>query len=164
MNFNLKTFYSHKLKYVATFYRNGWCVMTNNENEEPTLQQIINHDLGEMCLIFDKLLVAKSSKGLLQFRYKKKKWTHSETWSEMALGTISYAQGSDRFQIIDETKIFFYTIDRKTLALELENIMYNFMACQRMLFAHVRSGRFCVTFTREEPDFNVFIRRQFNNF
>ena len=76
-------------------------------------------------------------------------------------GTIYFIKGNVRFQITTDEKIYFYLIDKVTFMPILENVMYNFMQCSRMLFG--RKVRNCITFKTNQPGFTIYKRKFYHN-
>jgi len=76
-------------------------------------------------------------------------------------GTIYFIKGNIRFQITTDEKIFFYLINKENFMPILENVMYNFMQCSKMLFG--RLVRNCITFKTNQPGFIVYKRKFYHN-
>lgn len=56
-------------------------------------------------------------------------------------GFIYYIKGNIRIQITTDELVYFYLIDKDTLMPNLENVMYNFMGCNQLMFgSRVRYG------------------------
>jgi hypothetical protein len=49
-------------------------------------------------------------------------------------GFIFYIKGNVRIQITTDDNIYFYLIDKETFEPTLENVMFNFMGCNQMMF------------------------------
>ena len=78
-------------------------------------------------------------------------------------GAIYYSSWvNQRIQITTEEKIYVYIIDYETLEPTLENVMFNFMECDQMMFGSQR--RFCITYKKNEPNFEIRTRKYNNNF
>ena len=61
-----------------------------------------------------------------------------------------------------DEKIFFYLIDPETFVPTLENVMYNFMNCNQMMFgSRVRT---CITYKTKMKNFEVYSRRYEHDF
>ena len=75
---------------------------------------------------------------------------------------IYYIKGNVRIQVTTDEKIFFYLIDRKTLMPTLENVMWNFMNCNQMMFgSKVRYG---VTYKTNQRSFSIYRRKFEHNY
>ena len=93
-----------------------------------------DQDLGQMYLINNKALIARSSSRILFFKIKHDEDDPSiKFWKEYRVlnvrGFIYFIKGNKRIQITTDDKIYFYLIDPITFEPELENVMYNFMDC-----------------------------------
>jgi hypothetical protein len=90
-------------------------------------------DLGQMYLVYNSALIARSSSDILFFKIEVDKDTEERKWEQYDVincrGFIYYIKGNVRIQIITDFKIFFYLIDKETFKAKLENVMYNFMGC-----------------------------------
>ena len=103
-----------------------------------------------MYLIFNNILIAKSSQEILLFKLQpKKKYKSALENSYVELewvkyhtidinGFIYYRQGDERFQLITDKLVYFYTFEEgengeMDLIPKLENIMSNFMACTEFM-------------------------------
>ena len=53
-------------------------------------------------------------------------------------GFIYFIKGNIRIQITTDEMIYFYMINNETFLPELENVMYNFMDCNQMMFGSKR--------------------------
>jgi len=86
-----------------------------------------------MYLVYERMLIARSSGDILFFKLEKNEETGIEEWIlfkqiEMR-GFIYYIKGNVRIQIVTDEKIYFYLIDKETLEPTMENSMYNYMNC-----------------------------------
>ena len=102
-------------------------------------------DVGQMVMFNNEALICRSSTKVLFFKQMKDidtgeiKWTQYHTIK--VRGFIYYIKGNIRIQITTDQKIYFYLIDKETYMPELENVMYNFMCCNQMMFgSRVRYG------------------------
>lgn len=90
-------------------------------------------DLGQMYLVYNNALVARSSGDILFFKIFKNEETGERKWdlyhSIEIRGLIYYIKGNVRIQITTDEKVYFYKIDKDTLWPELDNVMYNYMNC-----------------------------------
>ena len=90
-------------------------------------------DLGEMYLVYNKALMARSSSDILCFKLEtdedtgERGWVHYHTIN--ARGFVYYIKGNIRIQVVTESKIYFYLVDKETLEVTLENCMANYMKC-----------------------------------
>lgn len=102
-------------------------------------------DLGQMFLVYEQALVARSSSEILFFKIVVDDYTGERYWKQykviQARGMIYYIKGNVRIQITTDQKIYFYLIDKKTLEPILENVMFNYMGCNNLMFgSKVRYG------------------------
>lgn len=100
-----------------------------------------------MYLVYNKVLVARSSQEIVFFKIftdedGKREWKQFHTLDKK--GFLYFIKGNIRIQITTQDMIYFYLINTETLLPELENVMYNFMNCNQMMFG--RRVRFCVTY------------------
>lgn len=83
-------------------------------------------DLGQMFLIFNTALIARSSSDILFFKIEKDDEGKRE-WKQYKMlevrGFIYYIKGNVRIQITTDENIYFYLIDKKTFMPILENVM-----------------------------------------
>ena len=95
-------------------------------------------DLGDMYLIYNKALIARSSSDILFFKQVHDDTTDTLKWKQYkvieARGFIYYIKGNYRIQITTDDKIYFYLIEQETLEPILENVMYNYMNCTQTMF------------------------------
>ena len=97
------------------------------------MEKMTEMDLGEMFLVYNKALMARSSSEILCFKREKdeetgiQKWVHYHTIE--IRGFVYYIKGNVRIQVVEESKIFFFSVDKETLEVELENAMSNYMKC-----------------------------------
>jgi len=77
-------------------------------------------------------------------------------------GFIYYIKGNVRIQIATDRKIYFYLINKDTLEATLENVMFNFMQCNQMMFgSKVRYG---VTYKTNQRSFDIYRRHYWHDF
>lgn len=101
-------------------------------------------DLGQMYLIYNSALIARSSSDILFFKIEKddeglRTWKLYKTLE--VRGFIYYIKGNVRIQITTDDRIYFYLIDKETFEPIFENVMANYMGCNQMMFgSKVRYG------------------------
>ena len=78
-----------------------------------------------------------------------------------ARGFIYFIKGNIRIQVVTEELIYFYLIDFKDFMPELENVMYNFMGCNQMMFG--KRVRYCITYKENQRSFDVYQRKFMHN-
>lgn len=108
-----------------------------------------DYDLGMMYLVYNNALVARSSSDILFFKIMTDEETGERGWTqfdklENMRGLIFYIRGNKRIQITTDDKVRFYLICKETCRPILENVMYNYMACNQMMFGP--KVKYCVTF------------------
>lgn len=145
-NFPYKIFPNNEEGEIYIFYRQGQAFTINTA--DPSIYQyerMTEMDLGQMYLINNKALIARSSSRILFFKIVKdpdsgdRKWTHYETINTR--GNIYFIKGNVRIQVTTDDMIYFYFIDQKTFVPKLDNVMFNFMGCNQMMFgSKVRYG------------------------
>lgn len=124
-------------------------------------------DLGQMYLINNKALIARSSSKVLFFKiFKDEDNPEIREWKQYneleVRGFIYFIKGNKRIQITTDDLIFFYLIDPETFEPELENVMYNFMGCNQMMFgSKVKYG---ITYKTNQNSFDVYRRKYYHNF
>lgn len=105
-------------------------------------------DLGQMYLIYNTALVARSSSQILFFKLQYDEISDTRKWKQYhsinARGLIYYIKGNIRIQITTDEKIYFYLMNRETCEPILENVMYNYMNCNQMMFGS--KVRYCITY------------------
>lgn len=77
-------------------------------------------------------------------------------------GEIFYAIGNIRMQVTTVDKIYFYLVDEQKCSLCLENVMYNFMQCNQLMFGP--RVLFAISYNYNEPDLIIYTRGHFHNF
>ena len=78
----------------------------------------------------------------LKDKSKERQWAKYKKLSYR--GMITYIKGNVRFNLVTEDKIYFFLVDKETLMPELENVMFNYMQCQQMMFGS--KVRYSITF------------------
>jgi hypothetical protein len=77
-------------------------------------------------------------------------------------GNIFFCRGNVRIQVVTDEKIYFVLIDKDTFMPTIENVMYNYMGCEQMMFGPlVRNG---ITYKGNFPGFVVYKKKYFHNF
>lgn len=114
-----------------------------------------------MYLIGGKALVARSSSQILFFKRELVEDLGCYEWKLYHTlehrGFIYFIKGNKRIQVTTDYKIFFYLIDPETFMPKLENVMYNFMNCNQMMFGS--KVRYCITYKSNEKNFDVYTRK-----
>jgi len=89
-------------------------------------------DLGQMYLVYNDALIARSSSDILFFKMIKDE-DGKRYWKQYhsleVRGFIYYIKGNIRIQVTTDEKIYFYLINKETFMPILENVMFNFMNC-----------------------------------
>ena len=123
-------------------------------------------DLGQMYLVYNSALIARSSSDILFFKIEVDEDTEERKWKQYDIincrGFIYYIKGNVRIQITTDFKIFFYLIDKETFKATLENVMYNFMGCNQMMFGS--KVRYSVTYKTNQRSFDIFRRKYWHDF
>ena len=120
-----------------------------------------------MYLINNKALIARSSSRILFFKiYSDEDDPNIKFWKEYrslnVRGFIYFIKGNKRIQITTDDKIYFYLIDPITFEPELENVMYNFMDCNQMMFgSKVKYG---ITYKANQKSFDIYRRKYQHDF
>lgn len=135
LNFPIKSFYSKDDKLVYVFYRQGDTFTIDPSDSESCLAQKLSaRDLGQMYLVYEKILVVRSSSSYLFLkRDEKGMWQEYDRIDNMR-GNLFFIKGNFRIQITTDEKIYFYKIDTETSKPVLDNVMRNFMECSTMMF------------------------------
>ena len=134
-NFPYKSFYNNEDHVIYSFYRQGQALTVNADDAcDVKYEKMTDVDLGQMYLINNKALIARSSSKVLFFKIFEdeddpdiKLW---KKYNELEVrGFIYFIKGNKRIQITTDDLIYFYLIDPETFEPELENVMFNFMGC-----------------------------------
>lgn len=139
----------------------------DGEEKDPYyFQDIFDKDLGQMFLINETVLIARSSSQILFFKLELDEFTGNSDWQNFHIieegGNIFFIKGNKRIQIVTDDKIYFYLIDLETYEVTLENVMNNFMNCSVMMFgAKVKYG---ITFKSNEPSIDIYRRKYEHDF
>lgn len=104
-NFTYKCFYNDDLNEVYVFYRQGHQFRVNGSNTSDFFyQRVTELDLGQMFLIYNKILVSRSSKSVYWFKMEVDDDTGERLWKLYheieAPAFISYTKGNVRLQLI----------------------------------------------------------------
>ena len=166
-NFPYKSFYNEEKNQIYTFYRQGHSLIIDEKDHmEYTIDKMTDLDLGQMVLIYNQALIARSSGAIYFFKLEfdddleRKKWVQYH--EEDVRGLIYYTKGNIRFQITTDEKILFYKLDEKTLMPSLENVMINFMNCNQMMYG--KKVQYCITYKTNQRNFDIFSAKQRHNF
>ena len=129
-------------------------------------ERITDKDLGTMYLINGKALVVRCSTQVLFFKLILDPFTGERNWTNYHTldkkGFIYFIKGNKRIQITTDERIHFYLIDPVTFEPELENVMYNFMNCNQMMFgSRVRYG---ITYKTNQKSFDIYRRKYEHDF
>lgn len=123
-------------------------------------------DLGQMYLVYNTALIARSSSDILFFKIEKDEETEERKWKQYKMlevrGFIYYIKGNVRIQITTDDKIYFYLICPNTFMPILENVMFNFMTCNQMMFGS--KVRYCVTYKTNQKSFAIYRRKYWHDF
>ena len=119
-----------------------------------------------MYLIYNTALAARSSSDVIFFKIEYDDVLDRRVWKQYhvinAKGFIFYIKGNVRIQITTDEKIFFYYVDPEDYMPKLENVMWNYMACNQMMFgSKVRYG---ITYKANQRSFTVYRRKYQHNF
>ena len=138
-NFPYRVFANVESNECYLFYRQGHVFTVNNANvHDYKFARMTDMDLGQMYLVNNKALIARSSSRILFFKIivdeenGDRNWTLYNTIS--LRGFIYYIKGNDRIQITTDKLVYFYGIDQETFEPTLSNVMFNFMNCNQMMF------------------------------
>lgn len=133
-NFRYKCFYNDERDEIYSFYRQGQAfIIQAKDTSKYTFDRMTEMDLGQMYLVYNSALIARSSSDILFFKIEVDEDTEERVWRQYHMlerrGFIYYIKGNIRIQITTDEKIFFYLIDKETFEPILENVMMNYMAC-----------------------------------
>ena len=174
-NFPYDCFYNSEFNEIYSFYRQGHsyripCKSVKHEmtdkmkDDAYAYEKIYDKDLGQMFLINEKALIARSSSQILFFKLELDEFTKEKYWHNFHTldqgGSIYFIKGNKRIQVCTDSQIFFYLIDPRTFEPTLENVMFNFMNCSMMMFgSKVKYG---ITYKTNQKSFDVY-RRKFEH-
>lgn len=155
-NFPLSCFYDDDRHFVYVFFRQGETYFVNlQEMRRIQQQRISDWDIGNAYLYNNKVLMIMSSNQLLFFklelindkllkRANQMKW---KKYHELDIqGFIHHMKGSDRFQVVTDSFIYFYEFDEEDESLipQKQYVMSNFMECIQLMFNNEQD--ICVTY------------------
>ena len=148
-NFPYKCFHNEEKGEIYSFYRQGQAFIIDAKDcSKYTYDRMTEMDLGQMYLVYNSCLIARSSSDILFFKTQIDEETQLKVWRQYNViekrGFIYYIKGNIRIQITTDDKIYFYLIDKETLEPILENVMYNYMGCNQCMFGS--KVRYAVTY------------------
>ena len=124
-----------------------------------------------MYLINNKALIARSSSKIVFFKIVEEEDENDPNkmnrfWKQYnqldVRGFIYFIKGNKRIQVTTDDKIYFYLIDPETFEPTLENVMFNFMGCNQMMFgSKVKYG---ITYKTNQKAFTVYRRKFIHSF
>jgi hypothetical protein len=122
-------------------------------------------DLGQMVLVFEEALIARSSSKILFFKQEFDEDLQCTRWvlydTLKIRGFIYFIRGNVRIQVTTADQIFFYLIDPETFVATLENVMYNYMGCNEMMIGS--KVRYAITYKTNEKSFDIYQRKYMHN-
>lgn len=159
-NFPYNCFYNDEKNEIYSFYRQGQAFVINAANSEQyTHERMTEMDLGQMYLVYNDALIARSSSDILFFKMIKDE-DGKRYWKQYhsleVRGFIYYIKGNIRIQVTTDEKIYFYLINKETFMPILENVMFNFMNCNQMMFGS--KVRYAVTYKTNQRSFDIYRR------
>jgi hypothetical protein len=117
-----------------------------------------------MFLIYNKVIVARSSKSVYFFREEEDEETGDKLWVQYHTidkpAFISFTEGNVRLQLIENEMIYFYVIDKETWMPKLDSVMSNYLVCNQMIID--RNVRYCISFKANQKDFMI-TRSKYNH-
>lgn len=171
-NFPYKSFYNTDDNEIYSFYRQGEAfVVSGDDAQETKFEKMTDQDLGQMYLINNKALIARSSSKIVFFKIVEEEDENDPNkmnrfWKQYnqldVRGFIYFIKGNKRIQVTTDDKIYFYLIDPETFEPTLENVMFNFMGCNQMMFgSKVKYG---ITYKTNQKAFVVYRRKFIHSF
>jgi hypothetical protein len=167
-NFPYKSFYNDEDNVIYSFYRQGQAfTVAADDAMDVQYEKMTDVDLGQMYLVNNKALIARSSSKVLFFKiFKDEEDPNKKEWKQYneleVRGFIYFIKGNKRIQITTDELIYFYLIDPESFEPTLENVMYNFMGCNQMMFgSKVKYG---ITYKTNQRSFDVYRRKFIHNF
>jgi hypothetical protein len=123
-NFPVKSFYNDEKDEIYVFYRQGQSYTIDGKDISKFFSDnITDEDLGQMVLVYNKILVIKSSGKILFMKMEynevlmRKQW---KLYKEFEIrGFIYHIKGNIRLQVTADDKIYFFLIDQETLDVTL---------------------------------------------
>lgn len=115
-NFPYRAFANEENNETYLFYRQGHVFTVNNSDvKNYKFARMTDMDLGQMYLVNNKALIARSSSRILFFKIIVEEETGDRNWTlydTISLrGFIFYMKGNDRIQITTDKLVYFYGID-----------------------------------------------------
>ena len=100
-NFPYKCFYNDEENKIYSFYRQGFSFIVDGDNADNYLfDRMTDMDLGQMYLVYNKALVARSSSDILFFKLVYDENSDCDKWKQYdvihARGFIYYIKGNVR--------------------------------------------------------------------
>ena len=77
-------------------------------------------------------------------------------------GEIYFIRGNIRIQVVTDSKIYYFLIDKKTFEPKLENLMNNDFDCSMMMFG--RAVRYGIAYKNGQSGFRIYQRKYYQNF
>jgi len=72
-------------------------------------------------------------------------------------GFIYVIKGKNELTVTESEKIYFYSIDSETLMPHLENVMFNYLSCSKLLFG--ARGFYCISYQEGQRSYTVHRRK-----
>ena len=167
-NFPYKSFYNEIDNMIHSFYRQGQAFNINaSDANDVKFEQMTDLDLGQMFMVNSRALIARSSSQILFFKQMIDEEDETiKEWKQYNVvnrrGFIFFIKGNKRIQITTDEKIYFYLIDPETFEPTLENVMFNFMGCNQMMFgSRVKYG---ITYKANQKSFDIYRRKYEHDF
>mmetsp|Transcript_801 Transcript_801/g.1008 ORF Transcript_801/g.1008 Transcript_801/m.1008 type:complete len:398 (-) Transcript_801:899-2092(-) len=166
-NFPYKCFYNDEKNEIYSFYRQGQSFIINGSDSQDYLyDRMTELDLGQMYLVYNQALISRSSSDIYFFKIEFDEVKNRRVWKQYNVinkrGFIYYIRGNVRIQITTDDRIYFYLIEPDTLEPILENVMYNYMNCNQMMFG--AKVRYCITYKTNQKSFVIYRRKYMHNF
>ena len=118
-----------------------------------------------MIMFGGECLIVRSSGCVYFFKQEVDQMSGFESWvlfhTIKVRGFIYYIKGNIRIQVTTDEVVYFYLIDKETFMPTLENVLYNYMGCNQMMFgSKVRYG---ITYKTNERSFDIYRRKYMHN-
>ena len=121
----------------------------------------LNKSLGEMYLIQEQALVAQCSEKINFYKRYNNKRENKTYWKQYDSldhkGMIFFIRGNIRVNICTDDKIYFYLINNEEFKPKLENVMFNYMGCNNIIFGSDVS--FAITYNVNKEKMTLFQRK-----
>lgn len=118
-----------------------------------------------MVLFEGEALIVRSSSNIYFFKQEFNKEAQERRWclyhTIKVRGLIFYMKGPNKMQITTDHVIYFYIINKKTFMPELENVMYNYMGCNQLMFGTL--VRFGISYKTNQRSFDIYTRKYMHN-